>query len=147
MPIEKSAGAVIFRKEGGKNFYLLLHYPSSSRITKKEYWGFPKGHIEKGEELEATAKREIEEETGLRDIKFINGFSEWEKYFFVSDGKKIFKIVTFLLAETKTKKIKISWEHLGFKWFSYEEAIKKLIFKNAKEILKKANEFLSKENT
>ena len=145
MPIEKSAGAVIFRKEGNKIYYLLLHYPSNAKAPR-EYWDFPKGHIEKGENLEETAKREVEEETGLKDIKLIEGFKEWIKYFFKFKEKNIFKIVTFFLAETKTKTVKVSFEHIGFKWLPYEEAIEKLTFKNAKEILKKANEFISKKS-
>ena len=157
MPIEKSAGAVIFREDGDKIFYLLLHYPSSAKASK-EYWDFPKGHIEKGENLEETAKREVEEETGLKDLKLIEGFKEWIKYFFKltlrqnhqfgtgREGKNVFKIVTFFLAETKTKEVKVSFEHIGFKWLPYEEAIEKLTFKNAKEILKKANDFISKKS-
>ncbi len=168
MPVEKSAGAVIFtqhhlpkklskqkqrtkngaglRKEKGIIKYLLLHYPSDSRTPGKDYWDFPKGHIEKGEEELETVKREIKEETGLKDLKFIEGFKEWIKYFFKEEEKTVFKIVTFYLAETKVKKVKISSEHIGFKWFSYEKAIKKLIFENAKEILKKADEYLKTEH-
>ncbi|OIO45197.1 MAG: hypothetical protein AUJ24_00785, partial [Parcubacteria group bacterium CG1_02_36_42] len=131
MPIEKSAGAVIFRKEGNKIYYLLLHYPSNAKAPR-EYWDFPKGHIEKGEKIEETVKREVKEETGLKDIKLIEGFKEWIKYFFKFKGKNIFKIVTFFLAETKTKTVKVSFEHIGFKWLPYEEAIEKLTFKNAK---------------
>lgn len=143
MPVEFSAGAIIFRKEGDKVFYLLLHYPSES---KKEYWGLPKGRIEKGENLEEAAKREIHEETGLKDIKFIDGFKEQEEYFFIREGKKIFKTVTFLLMETKTEEIKISWEHLEYKWLSYDEAKEQISFKNAKEILQKANDFISEKD-
>ena len=145
MPLEKSAGAVIFRRENKKIKYLLLHYPRGSR-RPKPYRDFPKGHIEKGEKPEATARREVEEETGLKDIKFIEGFKEWIKYFFEDKGQTVFKIVTFYLAQTKTKKVKISWEHIGYKWLSYEEALEQLTFKNAKEILKKANDFLSRKS-
>ncbi len=143
--VEKSAGAVIFRKEGDKIFYLLLHYPSSKR-SAKDYWDFPKGHIEKNETLEETVRREVEEETGLKDIKLVKGFKEWIKYFFRADGKNIFKIVTFLLAQTQNKEIKISSEHTGFKWLPYEEALGQLFFQNAKEIIKKANDYLSKKS-
>ena len=142
MPLEKSAGAIIFRKEGEKPLFLLLHYPSGSR-TQKEYWDLPKGHIEKREKLEDTIRREVEEETGLKDIEFLKEFKETIKYFFKWRSKNIFKIVTFFLAETKTKKVKISWEHIGYKWLPYEEALKQLTFKNAKEILKKANHFIN----
>jgi 8-oxo-dGTP pyrophosphatase MutT (NUDIX family) len=146
MPVEKSAGAVIFRRENDEIFYLLLHYPGTSHRAEKDYWDFPKGHIEKGEKIEETVKREVREETGLKDLKFIEGFKKWIKYFFYFQGKKIFKIVTFLLAETKTKKVKISFEHIGYKWLPYQKALEKLTFDSAKEILKKANEFISRKN-
>ena len=140
--MEKSAGAVVFRRENGKIHYLLLRYPVSSTNPKKQYWGFSKGHMEKGEGLEETATREIREETGLADIEFVREFQSREKYFFTRDKKKICKTVTFFLAETKTRKVVISSEHLDFKWLPYKEAFKKLTFKNAKRILQEANNFL-----
>jgi len=155
MPIEKSAGAVVFRKEPQKKikdfqrgenkkiYYLLLQYPSSAKAPR-EYWDFPKGHIEKGEKLEETVKREVKEETGIGDIKFVEGFKEWIKYFFKFKGKNVLKIVTFFLVETKIKEIKTSFEHIGYKWLPYKEALSQLTFKNAKEILKKANAYLMK---
>jgi 8-oxo-dGTP pyrophosphatase MutT (NUDIX family) len=145
MPVEKSAGAVIFRRENNKIYYLLLHYPGASHRAEKDYWDFPKGHVENGEEEIETVKREVFEETGLKEIKFVEGFKEWIKYFFRHRGKTVFKIVTFYLAETTTKEIKTSFEHIGYKWLPYDQAIKKLTFKNAKEILKKANELLSEK--
>ena len=145
MSLEKSAGAIIFRKEGGKTYYLLLHYPTGSR-TAKDYWDFPKGHIEKGEKPETTVSREVAEETGLTDIKFIEGFKEWIKYFFKDKNKTVFKIVTFYLVETKNSNVKISFEHIGYQWLPYQEALTQLTFKNAKAVLKKANDFLPKES-
>jgi len=144
MSLEKSAGAVIFRREEDKVYYLLLHYPTGSR-TSKDYWDFPKGHIVKGEKPIDAAKRETEEETGLSDIEFLESFKTWIKYFFKDQDKTVMKIVTFYLAETKTKDVKISFEHIGYKWLPYKEALKQVAFKNAKEILKKANDFLSEK--
>ncbi len=141
MPVEKSAGAIIFIREDNKIYYLLLHYPASSRASK-DYWDLPKGHIERGEKLIDVAKREVEEETGLKDIKFIKGFKETIRYFFRFKRKNILKFVTFYLAETKTKRVKISFEHSGFEWLCYEKALKRLTFKNTKETLKKAHKFL-----
>ncbi len=144
MPKETSAGAVIFRKENNEIYYLLLHYESG-------HWDFPKGHIEEGEEEEETVKREVAEETGIEDVEIIKGFKEWIKYTFrqtyglKEEEKKapwVFKIVTFYLAETKTKEVKISFEHLGYKWLPYEQALEQVTFKKAKEILKKANHYL-----
>ena len=148
MPVEKSAGAVIFRKENNKIFYLLLHYTSVAQNPRsraeKDYWDFPKGHIEKGEKEIDTVRREVEEETGLKDIEFLKGFKSGIRYFFRFQGKNILKFVTFYLAETKIKDVKVSEEHLGYDWLSYQEALTKLKFKNAKATLQKANEFLAK---
>ncbi len=148
--MEKSAGGVIFRKEDGKTYYLLLHYKTES--NRGGHWGFSKGHVENGETEEETTKREIFEETGIKDIIIIPGFKELEKYFFrrnyglKGEAKKtapwVFKSVIFYLAETKTREVKISEEHSDFLWLPYEEAFKKLTFKNAKNILKKANDFI-----
>lgn len=141
MPFLKSAGAVVFRREpkkGDKEIkYLLIQYGLG-------HWEFPRGHIEKGETLEETARREIEEEVGIKDIKFIPGFKEWIKFFFKLKGKNVMKIATFLLGETKTKKVKLSFEHKDYAWLNYEEALKRLTFENSKKVLKKANEFLKK---
>ncbi len=148
MPREKSAGAIIYRLEDNKPYYLLLHYGAG-------HWGFAKGHVEGVETDEQAAIRETEEETGIKDLKIIPGFKKIEKYLFrqykegVSDkdrkrGKTpwVFKLVVFFLAETKTKEIKISHEHKGFVWMSYEQAFKKITFKNSKNLLKKANDFI-----
>jgi bis(5'-nucleosidyl)-tetraphosphatase len=142
MPVERSAGAIIFRKEDGKAFFLLLHYPGGSR-AKKDYWDLPKGHIEKGEDEISAVKREVREETGLSDIDFVKGFKKIISYFFKRQGKTVLKFVTFYLAGTAEKEIKISGEHTGFQWLSYQEAINRLTYKNAREILEKANNFLS----
>jgi 8-oxo-dGTP pyrophosphatase MutT (NUDIX family) len=138
MPSETSSGAIIFRKEEGKTLYLLLQY-------NPEYWGFPKGRIEESEDEEKAARREIEEETGLKDISFFSGFREFNEYFFKRDGKTFFKKAIFRLVETKTKEINVSEEHLGFKWLPFQEALEQITFENAKEVLKKADRFLSEK--
>lgn len=143
---EKSVGGVIFRKVNNKIYYLLLHYEAG-------HWDFPKGHIEKGETEIDTLKREVKEETGIKDLKIINGFKEYIKYFFrskrvlfsnfkKSKGKTIFKLVIYYLAQTKTKEIKLSFEHIGCDWLLYKDALSRLTFDNAKNVLKKAHQFL-----
>ena len=146
MPREKSVGAIIFKKELGKIYYLLLHYHSG-------HWEFARGHGEEGEREIITARREIEEETGLKNLKIIPGFREYSKFFFrrtynlpEAEKKKapwIFKLVVLYLAESKTSDVKISHEHKGYAWLPYEEAHKKLM-KNAKGVLEKANNFIAK---
>lgn len=141
MPKEQSAGAVIFRTEQGEPFYLLLHYPTSRRV-KKEYWDFPKGHLEQGESTRQTAAREVEEETGIKEISFVPGFQERIEYYFRVQNKTVFKTVVFFLARTRKKEVKISFEHKGFLWLPFEEAMAKLKFANARRILRRADRFL-----
>jgi len=141
VPIERSAGAIVFRREGGNILYLLLNYPG--RSSSGGYWHLPKGNIEKGENPLDTARREIGEETGQTDIVFVEGFMKWIKYFYRAEGKMISKIVTFYLAETRSEQVTVSFEHTGYTWLPYEEALAKLTFANAKGILKAASEFLT----
>lgn len=136
MPVEHSAGAIVFRKEEGLILYLLLHY-------EEGHWGYPKGHIENKENIEETARREIREETGLTDIQFIEGFKELNKYFFIFEAKRIFKTVDLLLAITNSKEIKLSFEHVGYEWLSYERALERITFQDDKTLLRKANQFIS----
>ncbi|MBI3335933.1 MAG: NUDIX domain-containing protein [Candidatus Portnoybacteria bacterium] len=147
--MEKSAGAVIFYKNKKSDTieYLLLHYQKLSSEKKRQipgHWDFPKGHIEKGESEVQTVSREVREETGISQLTIVPGFREVIRYFFQKEGKRVFKEVVFYLAQTKTKNVQISFEHLGFKWLPFEKALTKITYKNAKEILKKANEFLVK---
>lgn len=147
MPFEKSAGAIIFRRNKEIK-YLLLHYPPIGSTSPEEgHWGFPKGNIEEGEKIEETVRREVAEETGLTAIQLLPGFKEGFKYCYKLEGENIFKIVTFLLAETKTRGVEVSSEHLGYEWLPYEQALERLTFQNAKDILKKANDFVESSRT
>lgn len=132
MAREISAGAVIFRRSDTGPHYLLLHQSLS-------HWDFAKGHIEKGENERDTVRREVAEETGITDIIFVERFRESIKYYFRWQGKGIFKIVVFYLVRTATKEVKLSNEHIGYDWLSYDEAMKRLKFKNSKPVLEKAN--------
>ena len=50
----------------------------------------------------------------------------------------------FLLAETETKDIKLSYEHKEYKWLEFEKALKQTTYKNSRDVLKKADKFLKK---
>jgi 8-oxo-dGTP pyrophosphatase MutT (NUDIX family) len=133
---ETSAGIILFRKEETKKLFLLLHYPSG-------HWDFVKGKMEKGESTHQTAIRETEEETGIIDITFLENFEEWIEYNFQYQGELVNKKVVFFLAETKTKKIKISHEHQNYAWMDYNPSMEKTTFDNAKMVLTKAQMLLS----
>ena len=133
---ERSAGVVIFIKNGKGIHYLLLNYPSG-------HWDFVKGKMEKGESTHQTAIRETKEETGINDVKFLDNFEEWIQYNFQFEGELVNKKVVFFLGETKTKDVKISHEHLNYTWMDYTTAMEKTTFDNAKTVLSKSYKLLS----
>ena len=136
MGTEKSAGIVLFRNDSNKNEFLLLNYPQG-------HWDFVKGKVEENETTHETAIRETKEETGISNIEFIDGFEEWVEYDFKFKKEDIHKKVIFFLAKTDEKNIRLSHEHNDYIWLKYNDALKKTTFENAKNVLSKANEFLS----
>jgi len=136
---EKSCGAVIFRRNGAVK-YLLLHYEGG-------HWDFVKGHVESDETERETVLRETEEEAGITEVTFVEGFREPISYYYRRAGRTVLKEVIFFLMETKTDKIRLSREHVGFDWLSYDGAMNRLTFKNAKETLRKANALVETRST
>jgi predicted NUDIX family NTP pyrophosphohydrolase len=62
-----SAGILMWRRRGGTVEVLLGHFGGPQWRGKDEgAWAIPKGLVEEGESLEAAARREFEEETGMR---------------------------------------------------------------------------------
>ena len=131
---EKSCGAVIFKRDDTDR-YLLLHYEGG-------HWDFVKGHVERNESERQTTLRETKEETGITDLHFIEGFREPISYFYRRAGKTVKKEVIFYLMETRTKEVHLSREHVGFDWLTYERAMARLTYKNARDTLQKAHQFL-----
>ena len=136
---ERSAGVIVFRTDLGKGDrqFLLLDYG--------RHWDYPKGHVEKGEDDQRAALRELKEETGIADARLIDGFRHEIQYFFRDKTKgPIRKTVVFFLAETSSRQIKLSHEHCGAEFLPFDAALGRLTYENAKETLGKANEFLQK---
>ena len=139
---EQSAGIIVYRinSENIPEFLLL----NGDAIG----WGFPKGHIDKGENLVQTAKRETYEETSLKVSKLEPGFKQEVKYFLKknwSTGKQYktpkLKMVTYFLAEVPYESnVRISHEHVGFVWLPYSKAKKKQLFN--KKLLKYAKDYI-----
>ena len=112
----KSAGAVVFRKtERGVKLLVLRAYKN---------WDFPKGRIDEGEDALACARREVLEETGLRDLAF--PFDEEFKETLPYAGSKIAR---YYIAETEESEIELPVspelgrpEHHEFRWVDFDEA-------------------------
>jgi len=132
---EKSCGAVVFQNSNDQTRYLTLNYAAG-------HWDFVKGNVEPNETEKQTVKRELQEETGIVDAYFIDGFREPINYFYRRQGLTVNKEVVFFIIESKTEKVELSFEHVGFTWLDYPNALEKLTFKNARDILQKAYVFL-----
>jgi 8-oxo-dGTP pyrophosphatase MutT (NUDIX family) len=137
---EKSCGAVIYNKKDDKTKYLLLNYEAG-------HWDFVKGNVEAGETEKETVIRELNEETGITDAGFIEGFKETIAYFYRRQGQTVHKEVVFFIMESHTEKVVLSFEHIGYIWLDYQHAMEKLNFKNARDVLQKAHDFLKKKGT
>jgi bis(5'-nucleosidyl)-tetraphosphatase len=126
----------LFRySDKGDPLYLLLHHDLG-------HWDFPKGEIEKGESSEDTVRREIQEETGITNVEIVPGFKETIHYFYTLNGERFSKWVAFLLAKTGEEKVTLSFEHQGFVWLPFSEALDRFEFKASKNILRKADEYI-----
>jgi 8-oxo-dGTP pyrophosphatase MutT (NUDIX family) len=136
MADEISAGAILcsFNSDLRRVEYLLLNYSSG-------HWDFPKGNVETGENGLQTATREILEETGINEIIFVDGFVSTIEYYYKRSSKLIHKFVTFYLAKTCIRDVRLSFEHCDFSWKEYDLAINQLTYKSAKKILREAKPY------
>ncbi len=129
--LEKSAGAVVFYRSPELEYLLI----------RSTYWEFPKGQVEPEESETEAALREVNEETGL-SVRLVPGFREEMNYFYRRGGNLIKKQVVYFLGEAADQNVQVSWEHHEAKWLTYEAALAELKYENAREMLRKANEFL-----
>ncbi len=62
--MKTSAALLVYRRRGSEIDVLLVH--PSGTYNARAPWSLPKGEVEPGEDLEAAARRETLEETGVR---------------------------------------------------------------------------------
>ena len=130
---EHSCGAVVFRRINDEYRFLLI------KNRRSNHWGFPKGHMEKGETQEQTAMREVLEETGVH-INIYSDFSYESRY---KIGAKIEKRVDVFLASTEDTQTGIQREEIeDYIWLRYTDALNMLRFDNDKEILMAAQDYM-----
>ena len=134
---EHSAGGVVFRMDAGQPLYLLI------RDTYQN-WGFPKGHIERGEQPDEAARREVCEETGLAGLA-IRGAIDTIDWFFRFRGQLIHKSCQFFLMESL--EATTSPQHnegiTACRWIAFEEAESLVSYANAREVLRRAHDMVA----
>src|SRR4051812_30998282 len=132
---ESSAGGVVFRLGDGGTFDVALI------LTHEGRWQLPKGWVEDGESPEATAVREVREETGL-DAEIVGPLGDIE-YWYVSrydaEPARVHKRVQmFILRYTGGSTDDHDDEVIEARWVEIGEAERMLAFKDEQRIMAKA---------
>jgi 8-oxo-dGTP pyrophosphatase MutT (NUDIX family) len=129
---EVSAGGIVRR---GDELLLV----KVENLKGQVVWTFPKGHIEKGETLEQTAVREVQEETGWL-CKITKRFLKVQ-YYFQREGVLVRKIVHWFLMEPVEVTGKSDPEEImDTRWVPWSEAAELLVYESDKKIMGKLKE-------
>jgi len=114
---EPTAGGIVFR-HGEKGVEILLIQDAKDR------WTIPKGHIEEGETAQQTARREIGEEAGLKEVDILGWLGKIHFRYRRIDKLVLMTTQIYLVrAKGDTNDIqKEEWMN-GIKWFDFHDAL------------------------
>jgi 8-oxo-dGTP pyrophosphatase MutT (NUDIX family) len=130
---EKSAGGVVVRFGEAEPRFLLIR-------DGYGHWGFPKGHLERGERADTAALREVMEETGLRRVNVVAPIAaiEWRFRF---RGRLIQKHCEFFLMESESGDTRPQKAEgiTDCRWATIDEAQALLDYENARGVLTRAS--------
>lgn len=128
---EPTAGGVIFRRsKNGKNVEILLIQDAKNR------WTIPKGHIEEGEKSRDTTKREIKEETGLKEMKVLHWLGKINFRYRRQTSLVLMTTEIFLvkaLGDTDDLQPE-DWMN-GIKWFPAAEAVDTIAYDDISKLI------------
>jgi len=146
-PLERdfSAGGLVYRRRAGVVAVVLAarRHPASGRLV----WTIPKGHAEPGESSEATALREVREETGLEAE--IEGRLGDVTYWFVRrdpEGRavRVFKRVRFFLMRGRGGRFgDRDAEMDAVRWFSLADAERAAAYDSEGALIRRARELIA----
>ncbi len=133
-----SAGGVVTNNEG-KILVVSQHGTS---------WSLPKGHIDPGENAVVAAKREIYEESGIRDVEFIRELGTYERHRIGVDGgddPSELKVITMFLFRTGEKSLRpVDPDNPQAKWVEKSKVAALLTHEKDKEFFRAVERTLSK---
>lgn len=132
----QACGVVLYQGTPGSERFLLL------RNRKHGTWGFPKGHVDKGEMPIEAALREVQEETGMKSLQLNESFRQTISYSVVEGTQTLEKQVTYFLGRVKDKSLRLSEEHDRHVWADADEAERVLQHENLRGVLRAALQHL-----
>jgi 8-oxo-dGTP pyrophosphatase MutT (NUDIX family) len=108
-------------------------------------WALPKGIIGDGEKPDATALREVEEETGVQG-RLVEKLGD-VRYVYTWAGERVFKVVSFYLLRYSSGRLgdlppEHAHEVAEARWLPLEEAPKLLAYKGERDMARKALDLL-----
>jgi dATP pyrophosphohydrolase len=133
LPIQVEA--IIFRRKSGTIEYLLL-----KRLPDRNgFWQPVTGGLEEGETRTEALRREIKEETGIKNlIRVIEGL-----YYFEFSDPNLNQEYVYGVEVSPSEEIVLDGrEHSEYRWCRIKEALQLLSWKENKEALEKLNTIL-----
>ncbi|MBU1126700.1 NUDIX domain-containing protein [Patescibacteria group bacterium] len=146
--IEVSAGGLVFKKTDRGIFVAMLQDSFGN-------WTFPKGHVRRRRESrQRAAEREIKEELGLSELKFVRPLGQIDIWFrdrFVFKGKMVHKFIHYFLFEApvNAKLIVPEAKEKGEKiqavaWVPLQNVVKQSSYRDMNPIIQKSLQLLRK---
>jgi 8-oxo-dGTP pyrophosphatase MutT (NUDIX family) len=134
---EFSAGGVVVRRLRGRLWLAAIRPQGKPDGT----WALPKGLIGRGEGSEETARREVEEETGL-EAEPLGKLGD-VRYVYTWRGERVFKVVSFFLFRYRRGRIgeitpAMRREVDEARWLPLDEAPRLLAYKGEREMAEQA---------
>ena len=128
---EPTSGGIIFRlTPDQKDIEVLLIQDSKGR------WTIPKGHIEPGETAKMTARREIEEETGLRNVSVLSWLGKIHFKYRRADKLVLMTTQIYLVQALDAKEMPTGEKWMkGIRWFSFVEALDLIEYEDIEKIM------------
>jgi 8-oxo-dGTP pyrophosphatase MutT (NUDIX family) len=137
MPAEISSGGVLVRRMRGR-WWLAAIRPQGK---PEGVWALPKGLVDRGERADATALREVFEETGVPGR--LDGKLGDVRYVYTRGGERIFKVVSFYLVRAERGRIGelpagMEREVAEARWLPLEAAPKLLAYRGERDMAARA---------
>ncbi|MFA6602727.1 MAG: NUDIX domain-containing protein [Candidatus Shapirobacteria bacterium] len=130
----------VIQNNKGEIMLLKVNLKELKGYKGEAYWDIPGGRVKLGDSIEDTLRREVEEETGIKEISIL------EKIDMVlsnnvripnSNGGTFGLILSIYKCVAKKAYVNISDEHVGCEWFKPGKAAKLLETKYPKEFTNK----------